>query len=36
MRAIALHGLFQSALDFEVNLPAMTATFVVHLLAPSL
>ena len=32
MRAIALHGLFQGALDFEGNLPAMTATFVVHLL----
>lgn len=34
MRAIALHGLLQTALDFEGYLPAMTATFVVHLFAP--
>jgi hypothetical protein len=34
MRAIALHGFFQAALDFDGYLPAVTATFVVHLLAP--
>jgi hypothetical protein len=33
MRAIALHGLLQTALDFERYLPAVTATFVVHLRA---
>ena len=34
MRAIALHGLLQSALDFKGYLSAVTATFVVHLVAP--
>ena len=34
MRAIALHGLLQPALDFERYLAAVTATFVVHSRAP--
>jgi hypothetical protein len=34
MRAIALHGLLQTALDFEGHLAAVTATSVVHLRAP--
>jgi hypothetical protein len=34
MRAIALHGLLQTALDFERYLAAVTATFVVHSRAP--
>jgi len=34
MRAIALHGLLQTALDFEGYLSAVTPTFVVHLSAP--
>jgi hypothetical protein len=34
MRAIALHGLLQTALDFEGYLSAVKATFVVHLRAP--
>lgn len=34
MRAIALHGLLQIALDFERYLAAVTTTLVVHLRAP--
>ena len=34
VRAIAFHGLLQTALDFERYLAAVTATFVVHSRAP--